>query len=150
MFSPVTGLYWPENIPRPTIETHEKLVGIEAAVDSAGDFTSFAVNYTNQKPFRVHVGIEEIAPILHEIRMAALAMMDIQALKIDRGHDKLLELARHALRPIDLQIIIEPWTGDRIFFLQFADHAPLAIRRTPEEVIRSKLLLAQAEARALH
>lgn len=150
MFSPVTGLYWPDSVKRPSIKTHEKLIGIEAAVHEDGDATSFAVNYTNHKPFRVHVGIEEIPPILHEIRSAALAMMRIQAMKLDRGKDKLLEIAERALRPIDLQVLIDPLTADRVWVMQFNEHAPLAIRQTPHEIVNAKLLLAQAEAAALH
>lgn len=150
MFSPVTGLYWPADVRRPSISTHEKLIGIEASVHPDGDATSFAVNYTNHAPFRVHVGLEEIAPILHEIRMAALAMMDLQKMKLDRGQEKLLELAQHALRPSALHVLIDPLTADRIFILLFNDHAPLAIRRTPAEVMHGKLLLARAEAASLH
>lgn len=75
MFSPITGLYWPDNIPRPSIIT---------------------------------------------------------------------------LRPICMEVIIDPITADRVFLLRFDNHAPLAIRQTPEEVMHTKLLLMRAEAAALH
>lgn len=150
MNRPLTGLYWPGDTPRPSSKTHEKLIGIEASVHTDGDATSFAVHYTNQKPFRVHVELTEIAPILHEIRTAALSMMNLQTMKLDRGESKIWEIARNALRPAAMRALICPMTADRIFVLQFRDHAPLAIRQTLEEVAESKLILARAEAAMMH
>lgn len=68
----------------------------------------------------------------------------------DLKRPTLFELARHALRPVNLEVIIEPSTGDRVFFLELADHAPLVIRQTAEDIIRARLKLLIAEARSLH
>lgn len=150
MFSPITGLYWPETKRRPAIETHHQMIMELIGIEPDGDAAIFAISNTSHAPILVRIGIEEIGPILHEIRIAALAMMDRQALKIDRGLGKLLEVARHALCPIDLQVWIEPATADRIWLLQFSNHAPLGIRQSPEAVDDAKLSLADAEAASLH
>ena len=112
---------------------HERLLGLRSAVSPDGDSVSFACHYTHQKPFLVHVTIEEMGPILNEIRTASNIMVTRQRLKVDRGAQKMLELCESALRPVAHDVVIDPLTGDRLFIFQFSDHSPLVIRMTAVE-----------------
>lgn len=127
---------------------HERLLGFRAQVSDDGDSTSFACQYTHQRPFLCRVGIEEIGPILNEIRSASNIMVNRQRLKLDKGAEKMLGMCANALRPVANDVIIDPATGDRLFILQFADHAPIVIRMSVAEVAIGLHTLEEAVRRS--
>jgi hypothetical protein len=129
-------------------ETHEHLLDLRANVHSDGDATSFAVAFTNQKPFKVKVSFEEMAPILNELRYASNLMMSRQRRKLDGGAQKMMDLVEHALRPTHIEIIVNPVTGDRVFILLFDDHAPMAIAISPADLQVCCADLADATSKA--
>ena len=130
--------------------TQETLLDLRANVHPDGDATSFSIAFTNQRPFKVKVPFEEMAPILNEIRYASNLMVKRQRLKLDRGAEKTMALVEHALKPLHTEIFIDPANGDRVFILLFEDHAPLAIRKSVADVHTTLRNLAEVTARSKH
>lgn len=141
---------WSERPPEPAESGHERLIGLRASVSDDGEATSFAIQFTNQAAFKVHVPLVQIAGILDEIRYASETMVNRQQIKLDRGASKLLELCETALRPAIVQILIDPVNQDRLFILQFTDHAPLSFRISALELPLILKQLASAIARSLN
>ena len=134
----------------PHTTTHERLIGLRANVALDGNATSFAVQYTNQHAFRVHVPIEQIGLIFSEIRHATNLMFTRQRLTIDRGASKLAELAEIAITPRDAHVMIDTKTFDRLFVFQFLDHAPISLRMSAIQVEYMLGSLARRAASACH
>jgi hypothetical protein len=141
---------WSERPPEPAESGHERLVGLRASVSDDGDATSFAIQFTNQPAFKVHVPLPQIVGILDEIRYASETMVNRQQIKLDRGASVLLGMCETALRPAVVQILIDPMTQDRLFILQFTEHAPLAFRVSALELPLILNQLAATIARSLH
>jgi hypothetical protein len=113
----------------------EKLIDLRAEVAEDGGRTVFFVSFTNLKPFRIYVDLNEMAPILNELRFATNAMIARQRrMTLDRGGSKLLELLDTASRPAPIQVIFDPRTGDRVLIVQVPDHAPTAYRLSGADV----------------
>lgn len=142
-----TGLGFRDEI-RPISATEERVLGLRTNVSPDGDAAVFTVQFTNMPAFNVHIGIEEIFGIQHEVRTAAQLMGTRQRLKLDHGHQKLLEMCQTSLRPAWVEVLIDPITMDRLFILQFRDHSPVVIRQSPTEVAGALQQLAIAVARA--
>ncbi|RWO22845.1 hypothetical protein [Mesorhizobium sp.] len=131
-------------------EDQESLLDLRANVHPDGDATSFSIALTNQRPFKLMVPFEEMAPILNEIRYASNLMVKRQRLKLDRGAEKMMALVQHALKPFHTEIIIDPANGDRVFILLFEDHAPLAIRKSVADMHTTLRDLARVTSRSGH
>lgn len=89
-----------------------------------------------------------MSPIFSEIRYASSLMLNRQELHIDHGASSMLELCQGALRPCAVEPLIDPLTWDRLFIIQFLDHAPIAIRMSAVETHQSLMRLARVSAAA--
>lgn len=127
--------------------THERLLDLRGSVIDGGDTASFSVAYTNHKPFRVLVDIEEIGPIFNELRHISNQMMRRQKLKLDRGARKMMDLVEHARKPSHVEVLMDPTSGDTILIFLFRDAAPMAIRMTPFDMVSFDQSRAVAKAR---
>jgi len=116
---------------------HERILGLHATVEPDGDSATFSVHLTNNKPMQVDIPIEDMAGVLSELHFASSAMVSRQQFKLDHGADKLLEMCESALKPIALDVLCDPITGDRLFIHQFDDHVPIVFRVPPFEVERN-------------
>jgi hypothetical protein len=112
----------------PATTKHERLLGLKGTVSPDGDSTSFAVQYTNQHAFRVHIPLQQMPKIFAEVRHATNLMFTRQRLSLDRGASKLRDLLEVAVEPRDVAVYIEPKTFDRLFVFQFLDHSPISLR----------------------
>jgi hypothetical protein len=141
-----------EDVPRTadpievSTRNHERLVGLQASVHPDGDATSFAIHFTNGPPFKVLCPLNEMPGIFSEIRYASTLMLNRQQLHLDRGASTLLELCEGALRPANVEPMIDPLTWDRLFLLQFHDHAPIVIRMSAVETHGALMRLAKVSA----
>lgn len=131
-------------------DSTEHLLSLRSSVDVDGNAADFDLSFTNQHPFRAHIPFETMPMILTEIRRASALMLVRQQFHLDRGAGKLLELCETALRPANLEIIVDPRNGDRLFIHQFEDHSPIAFRVTPMEVYANLARIAGAMTRALN
>jgi hypothetical protein len=113
-----------------------------------GDASSWSVAYTNQRPFKVLVTIEEIGPIFNELRHVTNSMMRRQRLKLDRGAKKMMDLVEHAQTPSHVEILIDPTNGDTILIFLFKDAAPMAIRMTPFDMLKFDRDRLEAKAKS--
>jgi hypothetical protein len=129
---------------------HERLVGLQASVHPDGEATSFAIHFTNGPAFKVLVPLAEMPAIFSEIRYASTLMLNRQELHLDHGAASILELVENAIRPCNVEPMIDPLTWDRIFMFQFLDHAPLAIRMSAIETHATLMRLAQVSASKAH
>lgn len=111
----------------------EHLLGIRGGVDLDGGAAHFDVAFTNQTAFRAAIPFNVMPVVLAEIRAASALMLQRQSIHLDRGQEALLSLCETALRPAQVDVLIDPLTGDRIFLHQFFDHAPIALRASPLE-----------------
>jgi hypothetical protein len=79
-----------------------------------------------------------MSSIQSEVDTTAESMtMRLRFLSPDRGAEDLAAIARTALRP-DIRasrVFADPVTGESIYVLQFANHAPLALRFTQAEIL---------------
>ncbi len=114
----------------PEVTTHEKLLGLRANVAPDGESTSFAIQFTNQHAFRVHVPIEQIPNIFKEISYATNVMFTRKSLMLDRGSGVLFDLIKNAKHPGRTETYIDSLTLDRVFVFQFLEQAPFAVRLT--------------------
>lgn len=128
----------------------ERLLRLRSSVTPEGDTASLAFQFTSQGRLVIEVPFVDMGPILNEVRTASTVMVARQRLKLDRGLDKIMEICEHAIRPIDQRVLIDPATGDRLFVLQFADHLPMCIRMSPDEVTLCREKSNKAIAKAAH
>lgn len=131
-------------------KSHEKLIGLRARVDPSGASTSFAIQFTNQSAFRVHVPFEQIPGILSELQYATNTMMTRQRLVFSETNSAFLELIEGAEKPIRSDVVIDPTTLDRILVFQFEDKAAWAVRLPAVEQKRLASQIAQKVAVKLH
>ncbi len=118
----------------PKTVVHERLIGMKATVALDGASTSFAVQYTNQHAFRVHVPLEQIPMIFAEMRYATNTMLTRSRFSVDRGASKLRDVIQHSVNPHEVEVFIDPRTNDRLFVFQFIDHAPISLRMSAIQV----------------
>jgi len=118
----------------PSTVVHERLIGMRAQVALDGSATSFAVQYTNQHAFRVHIPIEQMPSIFAEMRYATNTMFTRSRLTLDRGASKLRDIIQAAICPRNAEVLVDPKTNDRLFVFQFMDHSPISLRMTAIEV----------------
>lgn len=137
-----------ESPPEPTTKRHELLVGLRASIQPDGEAASIAVQFTNIKPFNVHVPLLQAASIVNEMRAAAAGMIERQYLKLDRGAGYVLELCEAAQHPAVIQIMVDPITQDRLFLFQFDHDGPVSLRISALELPMMLAQLARAIARA--
>lgn len=123
----------------------ERIAGLRGDVDGDGGAASFRVQFTNQRPFRVLIPFAEMPAILHEFRVASAEMVNRQAHSWDGGAEAMMEMCRTALRPSHIDGMIDRRNWDRTYFMQFREHAPLAITLSLTE---AKSLRAQMDALA--
>lgn len=115
---------------------YQDFLGLQTAVHPTGDDAQFII-HTRTGEVRLSVPFSHIGMAESEIRYASRTMMYRQAMKIDEGNAALKELVDTAMRPAAISALVDQTSGDRIFVMQFSDHAPIVIRMTMEEVGRS-------------
>jgi hypothetical protein len=128
----------------------EILRGIRGGVDLDGGTAHFDVAFTNQNAFRGQIPFEVMPLVLAEIRAASALMLRRQQLRLDHGHDTMLALMDTALRPAQVEAIVDPLTHDRIIIHQFYDHAPILFRLSPLELQMNMATIHAAMRRMLH
>lgn len=115
--------------------THERLEALRGEVYPDGGAATFTVQFTNQRPFKVLVPFDQMPALYFEVRAAAGNLVDRQALSMDAGASAILELCRNPMRPTHIGGMLHRRTWDRIYYLEFEDHAPLAISISPAQAM---------------
>lgn len=133
-----------------TMAGHERVAGLRATVHDDGAAALFAVQFTNQHPFKVLIPFHEMPAIMNEFRVAAGVMTARAAEAPDQGHMRMLELCSAALRPHYVDGMIERLSGDRIYLMQFEDHAPVAIRISADMAFRLRQKMDRLARLASH
>lgn len=112
----------------------EILTGLHASVSPDGDTVSFFVQYANRPAFKSTVPYNTMAMVSHEVRYAAQLMNYRQRLKLDRGAKAIEELCATALRPQNVEFLVDPHSGDRVVIFQFAENSPLVLRMVADDL----------------
>jgi hypothetical protein len=110
------------------------LLGMRAAVTPDGSAALFHVDYLGRRPIVVLVPFAQMPEIYAEARRAWALMQHRQRLQLDHGAAGLLELCQAAIRPVSMDVLADPLTGDSLFVHQFLEHPPVVIRVAPHEV----------------
>jgi hypothetical protein len=123
-------------LPTPeSISSTESLTAIRGGVDLEGSNAYFDVQFTNQRGFRAQVPFASMPAVLSEIRAASAVLLQRQRLQLDGGAAALLALCETALRPAHIEVLQDPTSLDRLVIHQFYDHAPIAFRVSPLELM---------------
>lgn len=129
---------------------HERVAGLRATVHDDGAAALFAVQFTNQQPFKVLIPFHEMPAIMNEFRVAAGVMTARAAEAPDQGQSVLLDMCAAAMRPFHIEGMIERLTSDRIYIMQFEDHAPVAIRISADMACRLRHKMTNLARLAAH
>lgn len=132
----------------PMSTRQDRLVGLRAEVEPDGEATSFALQYTNHEPFQIRMPLLQAVSVMNEMRVATLAMIDRQRLKLDRGAGYIREICERAKRPSVVQIMVDPISQDRTFLFQFENEPPITVRISAEEMPMVLAQMARAAAKA--
>jgi hypothetical protein len=124
-------------------DSAELLLNLHGDVDFAGEAATFDVAFTNQHPFQATIPFVRMPDVFEEIRRTAQLMMARQRFHVDRGAAAMLDLMEDSPRPAAIEIFVEPFTLDRLFFIQFHDRPPLSVRISPADLRAALVDLAE-------
>lgn len=130
--------------------TQERLTHLRSSVGQNGQSATFELHCTNMKPFIIDIPFAQFGSVWEEVHNASNLMLHRRGGGLERDHERLYELCSEALTPRRQVIIVDPYSADHIYILQFDDHEPLAIRMSALAVADCQVKTIMARHNAAH